>query len=54
MLVRAKVTHFHNALRLEGDEFEYFGPLYEHIEPAEPETKRKPGRQVQNQGPGEE
>jgi hypothetical protein len=46
MLVRAKVTHFRNSLRKEGDEFEHSGPLYEHIEPAEPVEKERPNKQA--------
>jgi hypothetical protein len=35
MLVRATCTHFNKTYRKEGAEFEYDGPLYEHIEPVE-------------------
>lgn len=54
MLVRSLRTHFHDAYRKEGEEFEHSGPLYRHIEPVtepapepEPPTRafKNPGKQ---------
>ncbi len=39
MLVRAKVTHYHGALRVEGAEWNHEGKLYEHIEPVKQKDK---------------
>ncbi len=38
-LVRAKVTHYHGALRVEGAEWNHEGKLYEHIEPVKQKDK---------------
>lgn len=42
MLVRAKQTHFNQAYRVEGEEFEWTGPLHKYIEPVKSKASDEP------------
>jgi hypothetical protein len=44
MRVRSVCNHYHRTYRKEGEEFEHTGPLYEHVEPVEPEPSKKRGK----------
>jgi hypothetical protein len=52
MLVRALCNHYsaapRNAYRREGEEFDWDGPPYEHIEPVEPERKKASDKPAKN------
>ena len=54
MLVRAIRTHYHGVYRKEGDEFDWDGPLYIHIEAvkqAQPEKAEEPEQEETVQVP---
>jgi hypothetical protein len=50
MLVRSLCDHYNKQYRREGEEFEYSGPPYEHIEPVEQAEEKQPAKPVKSKG----